>query len=273
MADYGAAVAQEGYDVKTCADRFLIYSSAFQSLKIYNRYSVSGTVAGANITISHNIGYYCPFIVIYNGNGDDLACFMCDSDGWTMHGDVNNTTATLTIATPSGFDNLADTTTVYYTVYLFLEDFSTISENNINTETSSGASSTDYGMKISKEGYDVKTCTDDQLILSSSFLTNIVHKKGNKDSTSVVDPLSVSHNLGYIPSALVYCKKTGESKIRMCEGMPYYLNILSGGRSGFFYKLTSSELLMGENYLNGVESDWRTGNTFYYIIFKEKKMT
>jgi len=270
MGDYGAAVSQKGYDVKTCADRFLVYSSAFQTLKIFNRYSVSSTVNGANITINHNLGYYAPFIVLYNGTGNNVSYFMCGGDGYSMNNDVDNTVNTLTIITPTGFSGLADGTTVYYTVYLFLDDFRSVSQNTIKTGTTSGASSTDYGFRISKDGYDVKTATNDQLVISSSFFTAIVHLKGSADSSSDLFTLSVSHNLGYVPNALVYCKKTGESKIRMCEGMPYRLDPLTGGRTGFFYQIHSDSIEMGENYLNGAEWFWRTGNTYYYIIFKDK---
>jgi len=72
MRDFGAAVSQKGYDVKTCADRFLVYSSAFSNLKINNVYSVSTTIPTAGnintITITHNLGYFAPVIVIYNGS-------------------------------------------------------------------------------------------------------------------------------------------------------------------------------------------------------------
>lgn len=40
--NYGAAVSQRGYDVKTCDDRFLVYSSAFQVLKVFSVFSVIG---------------------------------------------------------------------------------------------------------------------------------------------------------------------------------------------------------------------------------------
>jgi hypothetical protein len=279
MADYGSAVSQKGYDVKTCADRFLVYSSAFKNLKVYNRYSVSTTVpasggADNTITINHNLGYYAPFLVVYNGPGNNIAQLMTDDDGYTLHfSRVYNSVNTLTIVVDENFGfnrplNPGDT--VYFTVYIFLEDFTTVAESNINSSTSSGASSTDYGIRISKDGYDVKTCTYDQLVLSSSFFTSICHKIGINTSGGL---MTVSHNLGYVPACLAYIKKTGESVIRMCEGMPYYLNILGGGSEGFFYKVSATTLSAGENYLNFPDSEWRPGNTLYYIIFKDAKLT
>ena len=46
--DFGSAVSQKGFNVKDCADRFLVYSSKFQTLKIYNSYSVTGTIPAYN---------------------------------------------------------------------------------------------------------------------------------------------------------------------------------------------------------------------------------
>ena len=76
---------------------------------------------------------------------------------------------------------------VYFTVYIFIDDFATVSEQNINTDTSSSASSTDYGIRISKDGYDVKTCDDINCVLSSSQgFSVLVHKKGVQDNSSIL---------------------------------------------------------------------------------------
>jgi len=272
MGDYGAAVSQKGYDVKTCADRFLAYSSAFQTLKVYSRYSVSTNVpsiGGADnvITINHNLGYYAPFIVLYNDSSNDKAYLMSDSSGYPFNEIVENTINSLTINVYEEFDGKAGGTTIYFTVYLFLDDFRSVSENNINTSTSSGSSSNDYGMRISKSGYDVKTCTSDQLVFSSSFFNAIIQKKGSVVSSGLEN---ISHNLSYVPNCLVYCVKIGESFLRMCEGMPYRLNPFTGGRTGFFYRVYNNGVDMGENYASVPDYDWRVGNTFYYIIFKDK---
>jgi hypothetical protein len=50
------------------------------------------------------------------------------------------------------------------------------------------------GMKISKPGYDVKTCTDDQLIMSSEFKMYSVALQGVSTGTII------SHGLGYTPA-------------------------------------------------------------------------
>jgi hypothetical protein len=233
-----------------------VYSSAFQTLKIFNTYSVTTTkpASGTNtITITHSLGYIAPFVVIYNGNsttGQDDSFFMNDnSTPWLT---VRQYTNTLEIDIDEYFDadNAVATDTVYFTVYLFLDDFRTVAENNISTGTSKGADSTDYGIRISKDGYDVKTCTDEQCVLSSSFFNNIVHKKGTVNS--VISPpgsaTTVSHNLGYVPNFLAFIKYDGNSY------MEYDGRFMTSSST----KITLNPLEQGGD------------NTYYYIIFKDK---
>ena len=69
--DYGMAVSQPGKDVKVTADRFFTLSSSFQSLKVLAVHEVTTTipVSGTNvITITHNLGYFAPCLVVYNGS-------------------------------------------------------------------------------------------------------------------------------------------------------------------------------------------------------------
>ncbi len=209
--DYGSAVSQKGYDVKTCADRFLVYSSSFQTLKIAGSYAVSCVKPASGettITITHNLGFIAPFIVMYNGSsgsrGVGTSYFFFDATvAWTATTlEALNYANELTIEVGSYFDSdgAAAGDTVYFTVYILLDAFETIAENTINSGTASGSSSADYGIKVSKAGYDVKSCNNDQLVFSSSFPNNIVHKKGITD----VGDSEISHNLGYVPNFLVY---------------------------------------------------------------------
>jgi hypothetical protein len=245
--DYGAAVSQKGFDVKTCDDRFLVYSSAFRTLKIANTYSVTSTIPASEfadahvITITHNLGYFAPVIVVYNGSTTRGV-----SQSFTMseefsHLDLRINANSLDIVIAPFFDagisNYGDT--VYFTVYSFIETFDTYAASVINSGTTSGSSSTDYGFRISKEGFDVKTCADVDCMISSSFSTNIVHKKGTNTSGTV------SHDLGYIPSFLSFVKNSGEDFLRL---------------SDFPESITTSSI----NFTVG------SGETYYYIIFKSK---
>lgn len=273
MSDYGIAVSQRGNDVENCGDRNLVYNSAFQTLKVFNRYSVSTTIpaSGTNtIEINHNLGYYAPFIVIYNSTSNDKAYFMSGINGFSIHQFIKQYENKLEINVENLYASRWGSVgaTAYFTVYVFLDDFRAIEERTIKaTLLDPAAGSSDFGMRISKEGYDVTECTADELIMSSSFFTNIVHKKGIDTTGELV---TVTHDLDYVPSALVYGRASGDTYIRMCEGMPFYLNPFFGGRTGWFYAADDSDLKMGENYFNGVDGSWRANTTFYYVIFKSK---
>ena len=243
--DYGAAVAQKGYDVKTCADRFLVYSSAFQTLKVHSTHAVTTTrpSAGTNtITITHNLGYLAPYFVVYNGSttrGVGTSFFFNDGDYTFVTRQYTNR---LEIDVDDLFDFFGtnDGATVYFTVYLFLDDFRTIAASTINTGTTSGASSSDYGFRISKPGFDVKTCGDVDCIVSSSFFNQIVHKKGI-DTTG-----TVAHGLGYLPNFLIYIKQSGQSY------------------------LTSFGFLDGSVDTTNIYPLVGGGDSAYYVIFKDK---
>lgn len=79
-----------------------------------------------------------------------------------------------------------------------------------------GFGSKEIGLKVSKDSYDVKTATDDQLVFNSS---QNVFKIVTTGTTSLTLPsltlssvgmqssnvnITIAHNLGYVPAALVY---------------------------------------------------------------------
>ena len=281
--DYGLIVSQPGYDAKDCPDRFLAFSSSFQTLKIYNRYSVSTTVpaSGVNtITINHNLGFYAPFVVLNNGSGKTRSVFMSEyTNGGTslttLHPSCRQYQNSLEIDVRHDFEGEADGTTVYFTVYIFYDNFSTVTEENINVDTVSAGSAGDYGLRISKDGYDVKNCTDDQLAFSSAFSSQKIHKKGSSTATTV----TISHNLSYVPAFLAFKKHSSWSHIKMMASTPYVSAIRNSGDVAYMDE-SESELFLGVNVLtvtwdpidmvNNYSNDWATGYTFYYIIFKDK---
>ena len=250
--DYGIAVSQKGKDVKSTADRFFTVSSSFQSLKVLAVHSVSTTIpaSGTNtITITHNLGYYAPAIVVYNGSttlGQGTSYFMSDSyfplSGVDSTADgIEIAVNTIKINVTSTFDSgvSAVGATVYFTVYSFIDTFDSFTAPLLNTDTTASTQGTDYGFRISKPGFDVKTCADVDCIVSSSFYTTTVHKRGT-DNTN-----TVSHGLGYIPGYLAFVKYSGNS----------YLSLANN--------LTS---------VNATNLEWgmTAGDVLYYVIFKSK---
>ncbi len=256
MGNFGAKSSQKGYDVKFADDRFLTYSSSFPTLKVLSSQNVTTTIpssGGADnvITITHNLGYYAPFIVMYNGSttiGFNNSYLFCDSDGGSMTRDyydnckmsINDLKITITDFWDSINSNFGDT--VSFTVYIFIDDFTTFDESIINTDDTVGSDSANYGVRISKDGKDVKTCANVDCILTSSFFSDIVDKKGVITSTSG-DLYTISHGLGYLPSILAYFQYVGESAINYER-----INI----------------------YDNQFTTYLETGEKLYYVILKNK---
>lgn len=73
----------------------------------------------------------------------------------------------------------------------------------------------DYGLKISRDGYNVLTCTDKQLSYSSKFPTFTVKTSGTINvvlsSGYTRKRETVSHGLGYTPAFVAYGKKSSAS--------------------------------------------------------------
>lgn len=98
----------------------------------------------------------------------------------------------------------------------------------------------DWGFKVSQTGYDVKTATDQQLIMSSSFNALKVKMVGTTTG-------SVAHGLAYIPAYLSTSQLNSSSKWSMV-GQGYY--------SSYHY-MTSSNFVSSGN------------NTKYYIFYQD----
>lgn len=256
--DYGAAVSQRGYDVKTCADRFLLYSSAFQTLKIHSIIKVTGTLP---LTITHNLGYYCPFEVIAH-NAPQMAYQNWKripfSDGNFLES-VNARGYTDRIEIVNSPELLPEDSNSY-TVIIYLDNFATVAEKVVNIGTDLGDFSEDYGFRVSKDGFDVKTCADKDCAMSSKQgFSEIIHKKGI--NTARTGQVAVSHNQGVPLKFLAFQKKSTES---------FITPMVRRGRStlsldGAF--IDSSNLYMGIDLGDGT---FATGYDFYYLMYKNR---
>ena len=242
--------SQLGFDVKTCADRFLVFSSDFQLLKIYDAYSVSTTipVSGFNeIEINHNLGYFAPYFVIYNGSttiGQNNSYFMCDSNGdrlWDGN-ELNRYALEVWDDFDLGASNPGDT--VYFTIYILEDDFRTVTEQNINSGIVSGSGNNQFGFSISKEGFDVKTCDKKDMILTSNDFSQLVHKKGIDTSGDIT--VTVPHTLGYPPAAFAYTKGSADDWIEWARNgvqvSSSNIQLVTGGGTDVYYIITKNKL-------------------------------
>lgn len=103
----------------------------------------------------------------------------------------------------------------------------------------------DYGIKISKDGYDVKTATIENLVLTSKANQFKIHLQGTLTFTSDNQTQTISHGLSYTPAYMAYTKDNG--------GTYYYFR--QGGQD-----------YVDSTYLSFLAS---TGQIISYIIFKD----
>jgi hypothetical protein len=68
-----------------------------------------------------------------------------------------------------------------------------------------------YGIKVSRQGFDAKTCADHQLLFSSSFKSPLVVYSGTFDLTTFGTQTLFTHNLGYYPAFYLYSRDASTS--------------------------------------------------------------
>ena len=112
----------------------------------------------------------------------------------------------------------------------------------------------DYGIKISKEGYDVLTATEQQLAFTSKYPVLKAKLYGLATASGFVSPLTIAHGLSYRPAFFAYAKgSTFRFKLPR-----FYLGSdpVGGGISGHCYSDTTNVYIFATN---GIE--------IYYYIF------
>jgi hypothetical protein len=92
-----------------------------------------------------------------------------------------------------------------------------------------------FGIKVSKPGYDVKTCNDKDLIFSSQW--NVFKIKARGSFTVTVPPrtiqeVEVRHNLGYSPAFLAFFDNASPGRF-------YPMREVSSTPSSLFFRLVN----------------------------------
>ena len=108
-----------------------------------------------------------------------------------------------------------------------------------------------YGMKISKDGYDVKDASIKNLILTSEANQWKTHLKGSVTFTSGSQTVTIAHGLGYTPAFLWL----------------YHSVYWTGDDANRYYWGGSSNNSADDTYLYVYGSD--IGDIVQYVIFKD----
>lgn len=204
MANYGAKVSRRGYDVNTASDRQLLWSSAFQALKIVGRFDVNFTADGTERVIyTHNLGYK-PMFFIYSVQGSSL---------WHKKRIATNNVDF------RWFPNRIPTSlpinsSANVKVIMFGTEFGEVfNAPNIDVGDTVLAPYGDFGIKVSRDGFDVKTAALNDLVFSSggtlagqAVHQQIVHRYGQVVNQIGQNTQTIAHGLGYVPMFAVFVR-------------------------------------------------------------------
>jgi len=131
-----------------------------------------------------------------------------------------------------------------------------------------------YGIKVSQDGYDVLTATNDQLVMSSAFNNLKIFQQGTVSLTRDASvaagsgvSIDVPHSLGKVPMVIAYADSGGGAR-----PLPVLLGSWTGGGSSYTYVLTRSLFANVSSstvtffYTAGFTGLTETWNIKYYIL-------
>jgi hypothetical protein len=224
MKNYGIKVAQSGDDVLSVADKGLVFSSKYNTLKIFKKGEKTITTNGSGIgsgTVAHNLGYAPTFHVFRKGTAswqrNNAASI--DSSTYTNSYFPNpgtphnwiNYHASSRISSNSTNLNFyiqgANNTSYTFTYFIFFDLAEEYTDN-------APVGSSNYGIKIAQPDKDVFDQKDFQLGFSSRFRPlNFNNVKSNTITISLpaiapsfVDQepeeavyAEITHGMGYPP--------------------------------------------------------------------------
>jgi hypothetical protein len=202
MGDVGFKVSRKGYNVGTCSDRELMYSSSWPGLKVYDSGSVTINDTGAQTLASHGLGYYPAYLILVDGelrnDGAEIAF-----PGINQHIVITDSVLKWTAANGTWGSSID----AYYII--FVDDLETdfTSEIVSSTDTSAGESA-DFGVKAVIEGQNVHSDDYRNYSIHSGLRASTVHMVESGSAVGV-GTLTVTHNLGYEPVFWVYGKLGG----------------------------------------------------------------
>ena len=125
-----------------------------------------------------------------------------------------------------------------------------------------------YGAKISQPGYDVKTCSDTQLIFSSAFKTMNVavagtSSKTNSSGSNADINFTITHGLSFAPYILMFYKLSSSSSYwNIHPGYPCFLSGDGNHANTHHIEVTSSNVVVKFFYM----PDGETIDIKYYIF-------
>lgn len=113
---------------------------------------------------------------------------------------------------------------------------------------------TNYGFKISKPGVDVKTATEDQLLLTTRKKELKIIKEGATDCVGGIEK-TVAHGVAYSPAVVAWVE-SGGYRLKLNRDFLGAVDPITGGAQGY----------IGTDSTNLIISISASKNVYYYIF-------
>ena len=275
MANYGMKVSRQGYDVKTCADNQLLFSSSFRSSLIYSsgQYTVNDYTVNNTFT-THSLGYIPVSYVVARNMSLPSSTDMGHRQQWDMCAWDGNTPypVVVTDSTKIYYKANQQVQQTFFAYYILPYDLETayVSDNIDITEDTQGAISNDYGYKVSKEGNEVEDAT---LINLQSFSgtslagypvrQHIIQEIGNTVANNGATT-AIPHGLGYKPMHIFYLK-TSSDPVEYCQHFLGFDVEVVGG----IVTLTEKVRTWADNTYIYFYNNTGSNRAIAYVIFKD----
>jgi hypothetical protein len=125
----------------------------------------------------------------------------------------------------------------------------------------------DYGIRISRDGYDVKTCTDKQCSMISKYKTFTVVTSGIVNLTISTgqyrNGLTITHGLGYVPAFKCFGFDPASNTTR---NVPFILGLITGSVYTIYSWVDNTKIYFEIQSNTGAASENDNVDVKYYIF-------
>jgi hypothetical protein len=218
MGNLGIKVSRKGYDVKTCADQELVFSSSWPTLKIFDQGSFTIADTTQDVTLkNHALGYYPLYLVFVDridpsepATGPHVA-----TTGTSQFIGVDSSNLKWWGATRgAGAGTISGRYYIYH--YNMITDYTA---PIISTaDTLQGSELDDYGIKETVDGASTSSTDLREFSIHSGTRKLLIHRTGYGSLGVGGGVVTITHSLGYEPMFMMFAKIQGYTYYQMVFG-------------------------------------------------------
>lgn len=274
MADLGIKISQKQADVQSATPSELVYSSKYSNFKILGVATAVLNVPSASpdgiytVSVASPHDFPAMFMAFVESTttapgkwqqatlGDATGTVFVTTDGDAAMPNCQYNSSTGEFDCSISLFNLTPGRTYTFKIVVYIDDL-------VGSANFSSPATGSYGIKVSKEGFDVLTASDTDLSMSSKFRNLTVAASGIVDGSYPTDPLTVAHGLGYKPIFILFVRDPDTTT--EWRYVPTTVTPSAGGVAHVHAYVDSSNL-----YITPPATSVPVNFRFKYIIFNER---